>query len=58
MAVAVKALDRRRYIASERYATIGVMNTFGRASGAVTAEFDTITVTGERCGSIEIILNP
>ena len=58
MAVAVKALDGRSDVATEGNATIGIMDTFGGSTGTVSAEFDTITVSGERGGAVEVLLYP
>jgi len=58
MAVAVKALDGGSDIASERYAAVRIVNTFAGTTRSVAAEFDTISVAGERGGAVEVLLYP
>ena len=58
VAVTIKALHGGSDIASERYTAVRIVNTFAGSAGTVTAEFDTISVSGERGGAVEVLLYP
>ena len=58
VAIAIKALHGGSDIASERYAAVRIVNTFAGTTCSVATEFDTITVSGERGGSVEVLLYP
>jgi len=58
VAITIKALHGGSDIASERYAAVRIVNTFAGTTRSVAAEFDTITVSGERSGAVKILLYP